>query len=165
MADRLMIESGEAVLVELRSTGHQTVVAPSIHPVGGDRYLWHSGEICKIDGEVLAALVLDVAVAALLALNRPLGSREWFLVHASGYLNPRFGAERAGRIVEATSMAFDTEEHDERMWAVRSSLRDPVDDPAIDAALAAEVERLAPGVPDRISRWCARYRREQGGAR
>ena len=32
MADRLMIESREATLVELRSTGHQTVVAPSIHP-------------------------------------------------------------------------------------------------------------------------------------
>ena len=80
MADRLMIESREATLVELRSTGHQTVVAPSIHPVDGDRYLWHPGEICEIDGEVLAGFVLDVAVAALLALNRPLGSRGWFLI-------------------------------------------------------------------------------------
>jgi hypothetical protein len=163
MADRLMIESGEATLVELRCTGHQTVVAPSIHPVDGDRYLWHPGQICEIDGEVLAELVLNVAIAALLALNRTLGSREWFAIHAAGFLCPRFGAERAERIVEAASMAFDDEEHDERMWAVRSSLRDPVDDPAIDAALAAEVERLAPGVPDRISRWCARC--DGGGAR
>jgi hypothetical protein len=165
MADSLMIESGEATLVELRSTGHQTVVAPSIHPVDGDRYLWHPGEICEMDGEVLAGLVLDVAVAALLALNRPLGSREWFLVHASGYLNPRVGRERAEAILRAASMAFDDEEHDERMCAVRSSLRDRVDDPAIDAALAAELERLAPGVPDVISRWCERGRRYRGGAR
>lgn len=164
MADRLMIESGEAVLVELRSTGHQTVVAPSIHPVDGDRYMWHPGEICEIDGEVLAGLVLDVAVAALLALNRPLGSREWFVVHAAGYLSPRVGYERTIAILNATSAAFEDAEHEERMWAVRSSLRYPVgDDPAIDAALAAELERPAPGVPGLIERWCARC--DEGGAR
>ena len=167
MADRLMIESREAVLVELRSTGHQTVVAPSIHPVDGDRYLWHQGEICEIDGEVLAGLVLDVAVAALLALNRPLGSREWFLIHASGFLCPRLGPERAEKIVEAASAHFDDEEHDERMLAVRSFLRKPVDDdaPMMEGLLAAELERLAPGVPDLISRWCERGRRDRGGAR
>jgi hypothetical protein len=167
MANRLMIESGEAVLVELRSTGHQTVVAPSIHPVDGDRYMWHQGEICEIDGEVLAGLVLDVAVAALLALNRPLGSRKWFLIHAFGFLCPRLGPERAEKIVEAASMAFDDEEHDERMLAVCSFLRKPVDDdaPMMEGLLAAELERLAPGVPDRISRWCARSRRDEGAAR
>ena len=167
MADRLMIESGEAVLVELRSTGHQTVVAPSIHPVDGDRYLWHPGEVCKIDGEVLAELVLDVAVAALLALNRPLGSREWFLIHAFGFLCPRLGPERAEKIVEAASAHFDDEEHDERMLGVRSFLRKPVDDdaPMMEGLLAAELERLAPGVLDAISRWYERGRRHRGGAR
>jgi len=163
MAARLMVEPGEEMLAELRSTGQQTMVAPSIHPVNGDRYLWHPGQICEIDGEVLTELVLDVAIAALLALNRPLGSREWFTIHAADYLCPRFGAERAQWIVEAASMAFDDEEHDERMRAVRSSLQDPVDDPAIDAALAAELERLAPGVPELIARWCARC--DGGGAR
>jgi len=167
MANRLVIESGEAVLVELRSTGHQTVVAPSIHPVDGDRYMWHQGEICEIDGEVLAGLVLDVAVAALLALNRPLGSREWFLIHAFGFLCPRLGPERAEKIVEAASAHFDDEEHDKRMLAVRSFLRKPVDDdaPMMEGLLAAELERLAPGVPALIERWCARDRREGGGAR
>jgi hypothetical protein len=52
------------------------------------------------------------------------------------------------------------------MWAVRSSLHEPiVADPAIDAALMEELERLAPGVPDLICRWWARYRREQGGVK
>ena len=165
MADRLMIESGEAVLVELRSTGHQTVVAPSIHPVDGDRYLWHPGQICEIGGEVLADLVLDVAIAALLALNRPLGSRQWFLIHAFGFLRPRLGPERAEKIFEAASAHFDDEEHDERMLAVRSFLRKPVDDdaPMMEGLLAAELERLAPGVPDLICRWYERGHR--GGAR
>jgi Bifunctional DNA primase/polymerase, N-terminal len=165
LADRLMIESGEAVLVELRSTGHQTVVAPSIHPVDGDRYLWYPGEIREMDGGELAGLVLDVAVATLLALHRPLGSREWFLIHAFGFLCPRLGPERAEKIVEAASAHFDDEEHDERMLAVRSFLRKPVDDdaPMMEGLLAAELERLAPGVPALIERWCARDRREGGG--
>ncbi|MGI8859752.1 MAG: bifunctional DNA primase/polymerase [Rubrobacteraceae bacterium] len=163
MADRLMIESGEATLVELRSTGQQTMVPPSVHPVGGDRCVWYPGEIREMDGGELANLVLDVAVATLLALNRPLGSRTSFAIGAAGYLCPHFGAERAERIVEAASMAFDDEEHDERMWAVRSSLQKPIDgDPTIDADMAAELERLAPGVPGRISSWCARC--DEGGA-
>ena len=167
MAARLKVEPGEAMLAELRSTGHQTVVAPSIHPVDGDRYLWHPGEICEIEGVVLAGLVLDVAVAALLALNRPLGSRKWFLIHAFGFLCLRLGPERAEKIVEAASAHFDDEEHDERMWAVRSFLRKPVDDdaPMMEGLLAAELERMAPGVPALIEHWCARSRREQGGAR
>jgi hypothetical protein len=166
MARRLKIEPGEEPLAELRSTGHQTVVAPSIHPVGGDRYLWHSGEICEIGGEVLAELVLDVAIAALLALNRPLGSRTSFAIYAAGYLSPRVRDERAQRIVEAASSAFDDEEHDERMLAVRASLQKPIGaDPTIDVAMAAELERLAQGVPSAISRWYERGRRHRGGAR
>jgi hypothetical protein len=69
--------------------------------------------------------------------------------------------------VEAASAHFDDEEHDERMLAVRSFLRKPVDDdaPMMEGLLAAELERLAPGVPNLICRWCARDRREGGGAR
>jgi hypothetical protein len=53
------------------------------------------------------------------------------------------------------------------MLAVRSFLRKPVDDdaPMMEGLLAAELERLAPGVPALIERWCARYRRDKGGER
>jgi hypothetical protein len=167
MARRLKIEPGEESLAELRSTGQLTMVPPSIHPEDEDCCFWHPGEVCEIDGEVLADLVLDVAVAALLALNRPLGSREWFLIHAFGFLCPRSGPERAEKIVEATSAHFDDLEHEERMLAVRSFLRKPVDDdaPMTEDLLVAELERLAPGVPALIERWCARDRREGGRAR
>ena len=69
--------------------------------------------------------------------------------------------------MEAASAHFDDEEHDKRMLAVRSFLRKPVDDdaPMMEGLLAAELERLAPGVPALIERWCARDRREGGGAR
>jgi hypothetical protein len=167
MAERLKIWPEEMTLVELRSSGQLTMVPPSIHPVDRDYCFWYPGEICEIVGEVLAGLVLDVAVAALLAINRPLGSREWFLIHAFGFLCPRLGPERAEKIVEAASAHFDDEEHDKRMLAVRSFLRKPVDDdaPMMEGLLAAELERLAPGVPALIERWCARDRREGGRAR
>ena len=141
------------------------MVAPSIHPVDGDRCIWYPGEIREMDGGELAGLVLDVAVAALLALNRPLGSREWFLIHAFGFLCPSLGPERAEKIVEATSAHFDDLEHDKRMLEVRSFVRKPVDDdaPMMEGLLAAELERLAPGVPALIERWCARC--DEGGAK
>jgi hypothetical protein len=166
MADRLKVEPGEDVLVELRSAGQQTMVPPSVHPVDRGRCVWYPGQIREMDGGELAGRVLEVALAALLALNRPLGSRAWFAIHACGYLSLHLGLERAEKIVEAASAHFDDEEHHERMRAVRSSLRALVDDgPAIDAALAAELERLAPGVPALIERWCDRERRGKGGAR
>ena len=139
----------------------------NVHLVWGDRCLWCPAVIRNLGGEGLDVPVLDVTVAALLAQNRPLGSRTWFVVLAAAYLHPRLGSERAEKIVEAASVAFDDEEHDERMRAVRSYLRRPVDDDAtlMDAAVAAELERLAPVVPNLIDRWCARERRDGGGAR
>jgi hypothetical protein len=161
MAEQLMVEPGEDVLVELRGLGQQTMIPPSLHPVDGDRCTWYPGEVLMIDGEELSNLVLDVAAATLLVLSRPLGSRESFAVRAAGYLGPRVGPERAEGIVAAASAGFDDEEHDERMLAVRSSLRELVGaDPATDAAMAAGLERLVPGVPGLIARWCARERKD-----
>jgi hypothetical protein len=164
MADRLMVESGEATLVELRSTGRQTVVAPSVHPVDGYCYIWHQGEIRTITGEVLAELILDVGITTVLVLNIPLGSRQHFIVHAASYLSHLVDPYRAEAIVGAASSALDDEEHDERMWAVRNLLCRPSGaNPPTSIVTVAELERLAPGVPALISRWCERGRRDRGG--
>jgi len=74
MAERLKVETGEGLPVELRSTGQQTMVPSSVHPVEGDRCIWPPGEIREIDGGGLAGLVFEVAVAALLVLNAPWGA-------------------------------------------------------------------------------------------
>jgi len=60
-------------LVELRSGGRQTLVAPSIHP-SGERYLWHreSGlEAVEISPEELADSLNVLATAALVARHLP----------------------------------------------------------------------------------------------
>jgi hypothetical protein len=59
------------VLVEFRSTGGQTVVAPSQHPSGGT-YAWSEfGEPAKVKTGVLVAAVARLAAAALLARHWP----------------------------------------------------------------------------------------------
>ena len=123
MADRLRLEPGEAMLVELRSTGRQTVVAPSVHPEDGDRYLWHQGQIREIGSEELEGLVQDAAIATLLALHWPsTGSRQAFTLHAAGYLGRHMDHGRVVDILEAAVAASGDEEPDKRARAVRDTL-------------------------------------------
>jgi hypothetical protein len=123
MAERLGVDHGEAMLVELGSTGRQTVVYPSTHPEDGDRYLWHPGEICTIDGEELECFVEDVAVATLLALSWPLeGSRQRFVQCAAGYLGRHMQHGRVEAILEAAALVAEDEEGHKRTQAVRDTL-------------------------------------------
>src|SRR5262249_44041317 len=75
------------MLVELRSTGGQTVVPPSIHP-SGEAVVWYEeGEPRKDDFESLRTLVSHLAAAALLARYCPgSGSRQDAALAASGLL-------------------------------------------------------------------------------
>lgn len=125
MADRLGLDAGEAMLVELRSAGRQTVVAPSVHPEDGDRYLWHEGEIAKIDGEELERLVVDVAVATLLAFHWPpeRSGRQFFALHTAGYLGRHMEHDRVEAVLLAAArIAGDEEIATKRVRAVRDTL-------------------------------------------
>ncbi len=53
------------MIVEIRSTGTQTVVGPSVHP-SGEAYEWLEGEPAKVEHEVLAKAV-EALVAAVIA--------------------------------------------------------------------------------------------------
>jgi Bifunctional DNA primase/polymerase, N-terminal len=124
MAARLGLESHGATLVELRSTGRQTTVAPSVHPEDADRYIWHGGELCEIDGEELERLVQDVAVASLLAIHWPAkGSRQTFALAAAGYLGRHVEHERVEAVMWAAVEAAEDEEKPKRMDAVQDTLR------------------------------------------
>jgi len=58
-------------LVELRSTGQQTVVPPSVHP-SGERLHWErNGKAGKVPVAELLSAVKKLAAAALLARHRP----------------------------------------------------------------------------------------------
>jgi Bifunctional DNA primase/polymerase, N-terminal len=60
-----------SMLVELRSTGQQTVIPPSIHP-SGERFSWKmAGDAARIDASELRLAVGRVAACALLARRWP----------------------------------------------------------------------------------------------
>ncbi len=59
------------MLIELRSTGGQTIAPPSTHP-SGEQYVWESsGEPSAIDSAALYLVVARIAAGALLARHWP----------------------------------------------------------------------------------------------
>src|SRR5215218_9119011 len=86
--------ASEGTILELRSTDHQTVVEPSVHP-SGERYRWsRSGlEPLKISAQDLTSAVRCLAVAALIACHLPeskerggRGGRYHYALALAGYL-------------------------------------------------------------------------------
>src|SRR5215207_6529092 len=84
----------EGTILELRSTDHQTVVEPSVHP-SGERYRWsRSGlEPLEIGAEELARAAERLAVSALIACHLPEsrerrggGGRYHYALALAGYL-------------------------------------------------------------------------------
>jgi hypothetical protein len=65
-----------AMIVEIRSTGCQTVVAPSVHP-SGERYEWAKGDLnpAQVDADTLRRSVARLAACSLLARHWPQGRR------------------------------------------------------------------------------------------
>ena len=88
------------VLVELRSTGCQTIVEPSEHPCG-ERVVWHRGglELAEVEAEELSRRVRELATAALIARHvPPAGGRHDFAMPVAGFLL------RSGRLDEDTTL-------------------------------------------------------------
>jgi P4 family phage/plasmid primase-like protien len=147
---------GPEMFVELRSTGKQTVVAPSVHP-DGDQYTWGSGETAELSGPELLQRVREVATAALLARHWPMRGRHEITLAAAGYLGRRLAPERVEAILEAAAAAAGDEEERDRQRAVQDTLeglqagRPMTGGPALD--------QLAPGIPEILTKWWG-WRRE-----
>jgi len=110
-------------IVELRSTGQQTMVPPSKHP-SGEELLWHEfGEPGAVAYDGLLAAVGRLAAAALLARFWPgEGVRQdAALALAGGLLLNGFSEEEAEVFVEAVARAAKDDEAPMRVGTVRSS--------------------------------------------
>lgn len=149
---------GGKTLVELRSTGCQTVVEPSIHP-DGDRYLWHHEtdtpdghpQITDLDHEDLTRPCRSLATASLIARHLPpIGGRHDFALALAGFLlkDGRMGEEAVQSLIDAAWDVAGGASHEARrdlVGIVRNTAR--------NLALGAEVvgggrlEELSPGVP------------------
>jgi len=159
-----------AMLLELRSTGCQTLVAPSLHPEG-DRYLWAEGtrEIVEISPKELGRRCRLLATATLVARHLPpVGGRHDFALALAGFLlrENRLDENEALRVMEAAwSVAEGSTVEAER------DLRGIVRDTARNLASGADVvggrrlEELTPGLPQVLGRWWGRSSHREPQAR
>jgi DNA polymerase I-like protein with 3'-5' exonuclease and polymerase domains len=108
------------MLVELRSTGFQTVVPPSLHPSGEPLSWQQFQEPGALPLDTLLDAVHQVAAAALLARHWPApGSRQdAFLALGGGLLRGGYTTAQAERFIEAVATATRDEETDKRVATV-----------------------------------------------
>jgi hypothetical protein len=146
-------------LVELRSTGRQTLVAPSTHP-DGDEYVWHSEAGLKM-AEVSAAELREqcrqLATAALIARHvPPEGSRHDYAMALAGFVlrGGRMEADLALKVCNAAWHAAGVDS--------REALRDLegiVSDTAENLEAGEPVvggptlEEYAPGIVRLLCKW------------
>jgi hypothetical protein len=138
------------VLLELRSSGCQTIVAPSTHP-SGDRYVWHSEsglKIAHVEAAELKRRLRELATAALIARHLPKlrdettgegGGRHDYALALSGFLL------RSGRLEGGTALKILKAAWDARGWPDERSKREARHD--LEGIVRDTVENLAAGEP------------------
>jgi Bifunctional DNA primase/polymerase, N-terminal len=141
-------------LLELRSTGQQTIVPPSIHP-SGERIEWETRKRpSKVDGPELRSAVARLAAATLFARHWPSqGSRNVAAMALAGMLI-RAGWDylEVSDIVAAIARAAEDEE-----WATRKAVaratkkRLEKDEPATGRQRLAEI--VGAEVVNRACQW------------
>jgi hypothetical protein len=156
-------------LVELRSTGRQTLVAPSMHP-DGDEYLWHSEtglKMAEVGAAELTRRLRELATAALVARHLPPirtgtegGGRHGYALALAGFLL------RPGRLVEDLTLKVLKAAWDAKGWPSEKEKREAyrdlegiVRDTARNLAAGQPVvggptlEEMAPGVVRLLCKW------------
>jgi DNA polymerase I-like protein with 3'-5' exonuclease and polymerase domains len=119
-AEDKFLDLDRTCLLELRSTGAQTVAPPGVHE-SGEPILWHSfGQPNKVDAAALREAVGAVAAATLLARHWPAkGARQdAFLALAGALLRAQWAQDAVKRFVAAVVVATRDEERRKRVQAV-----------------------------------------------
>ena len=113
------------VLVELRSTGQQTVVPPSIHPTGELIEWERDGDPALVDADALQAAVCKVAAGALLIRHWPTAGQRHDAANALAGMLIRAGwlEEDAIRLIRAIAMRAGDEEGCNRARDVASTAK------------------------------------------
>ena len=159
---------GRKKLIELRSTGSQTLVAPSVHPGDGDRYVWCASglEIARVDRGKLLRQIRLLASAVLVGQRLPPtranggGGRHDYALALAGFLQRHgLGEEDTLNILVA---AWDKTTDWPNMSAWREAMRDLagiVRDTARNLAADRAVKgggvlgEMVPDMPKTLSRY------------
>ncbi len=135
-------------LVELRSTGRQTLVAPSTHP-DGDEYVWHAEtglKMAEIDAAELTRHLRELATAVLVSRHLPKvrtgtegGGRHDYALALAGFLL------RPGRVGEDLTLKVLKASWDARGWPGETDKREAYRD--LEGIVRDTAEKLAAGEP------------------
>jgi hypothetical protein len=157
-------DTGGASLVEMRSTGAQTVFPPSTHP-SGETVAWErDGEPARLDGRILHARAARLASAAMFARHWPAkGSRhEAAKALAGALLRAGWDPEEAEDFILSMTLVAGDEEARDRPDNVRTTVRRLAQDrPATGRSTLAEL--LGAAVVDRAWAWLGLSRAHTGG--
>jgi hypothetical protein len=118
------IDAKKTMLVELRSTGGQTVVPPSLHE-SGDQIVWYEqAQPAGVDIRELDDAVRSVAACAFLARHWPgQGSRQAaFLALAGGLGRIGWDRQRVERFVDVLATITGDEEPSKRLDAAERTI-------------------------------------------
>jgi hypothetical protein len=150
---------GNEMILELRSTGCQTLVEPSVHP-SGDRYVWDRGtgtKMTNVSPEDLVKRCTELATATIIARNLPpIGGRHDYALALAGYLlrGDRLDEETVLKILLAGWHASGGDSKD----AVRD-LKGIVEDTAqrLEAGESVvggpKLEEMVPGLVKVLEKW------------
>ncbi len=122
-ADPEESDEKRAMLVELRSTGQQTVMPPSTHP-SGERVEWEEfGQAGHVDGDELLRNVRMLAAAVLLARHWPSeGQRHWAgLALHGGLIEGGFSEEESSAFVGAVARVGGDDQWEDRARDARTT--------------------------------------------
>ena len=160
-------------LAELRSSGRQTIVAPSTHP-DGDSYVWHQESgltMAEISAEELEERCRELATATLIARHvPPVGGRHDYALALAGFLlRPgRVGEELALKVLKAAWHAAGADSR-EALRDLEGIVRDTVENLAAGepAVGGPTLDEYVPGMVRLLCKWWPWERKsdgENGGA-
>jgi len=120
---RRFVDPEGRCLVELRSTGSQTIVPPSLHP-SGQRYMWdRSGKPSRVAANELSKIVARLAACALVARNWPKkGDRQGCALALAGMLlRAGLSVRAVEHFVKTASKVASDEEYKKRATVARAT--------------------------------------------
>ena len=144
------------MLLEVRSTGGQTMIPPSIHP-SGEKVSWiGKKEPAEIDSKELLKAARITAAATLLAIHWPeSGTRQDAAMHLSGALaHAGWEMEEITKFLTAVLNASDDDEPDMRLKVVEyAAEKISKDEPVTGWPKLAEIIDDGDKVVNRIREW------------
>lgn len=160
--ETIKFQDGKTTIVELRSTGAQTLFPGSVHP-NGEQVTWHDhGDATRIEGDELRGRVADLAAAALMVRHWPpkadkessaSGCRhDASLALAGGLYRAGWSVERAKTFMRALAESTDADDVQTKIANVESTYQKAENGERITgwARLTEYIDRR---VVDKVLKW------------